>query len=265
MKLPSLSNSSAAAASLSEVVKTSDQLLLQGGKDVLKEALAPYHPVVIEGMGMYDPRDPAVVANHIHSQLRSHWQKHKDRLNPAPTDSAFRPLVVVQGDPLRERGISAITPLVAEYLQAPRALVCLDESIADYHSPSADRDNVVVEFRYSDLVQVLEEDTPGSMSRLESKIDEYLKGKNQRRKEMDKPPLKGYFRNFALLQEVTKAACLTLCGDVTVIHTQKVISDFSVTSFYEAGLEMGYWLESNLHMVSYDLEDDLDFDKIDKR
>ena len=43
-----------------------------------------------------------------------------------------------------------------------------------------------------------------------------------------------------MLQEVTKAACRDLCGDITIIHTSAVIPPFSVSSFFEVGLELGF-------------------------
>ena len=62
-------------------------------------------------------------------------------------------------------------------------------------------------------------------------LDE-LDRKNERRtKQEGKPPLKRYFFDFAMLQEVTKAACLEICGDVTVAHTAATISDFSALVF----------------------------------
>ena len=76
--------------------------------------------------------------------------------------------------------------------------------------------------------------------------------------------MKEYFRHFALLQEVTKAACLQICGEITIAHTANTISEFSVTSFYEVGLQLGLINQTD-HMVSYDLIDELDFDLIDKR
>ena len=54
-----------------------------------------------------------------------------------------------------------------------------------------------------------------------------------------KSALQSYYRDFALLQEVTKAACHMICGDLTVAHTSAEISPFSVTSFYQVGLELG--------------------------
>ena len=46
-------------------------------------------------------------------------------------------------------------------------------------------------------------------------------------------------------------------------HTAREISEFSVTSFYEVGLELGFIEKHDI--VSYIAEDELDFEKIDKR
>ena len=67
-----------------------------------------------------------------------------------------------------------------------------------------------------------------------------------------------------MLQEVTKAACRAVCDDVTVAHTAHEISDFSVTSFYEVGIELGL-LDLDRHYVPYGVVEDLDFEKIDTR
>ena len=77
------------------------------------------------------------------------------------------------------------------------------------------------------------------MSTLEQAIDAALAEKNRQREIEGKAPLQSYYRDFALLQEVTKAACNVICGDLTVAHTSADISAFSVTSFYEVGLVMG--------------------------
>ena len=66
-----------------------------------------------------------------------------------------------------------------------------------------------------------------------------LDTKNEQREREGKDPMQSYYRDFALLQEVTKAACNAICGDLTVAHTSAEISPFSVTSFYEVGLELG--------------------------
>ena len=110
-------------------------------------------------------------------------------------------------------GISAITPRVARLMKehqgahVARGLVCLDPDIASYHAPNADRDNVILEVQYSQLTAELEKRRRGVMDELELAVDRSLERKNERRKSLAKPPLKDYFRDFALLQEVTKAAC----------------------------------------------------------
>ena len=192
--------------------------------------LTGYHPLIIEGMGGYDPRDPEPIARQIASQLRERWQVE------LPTKPV---MLLTQGDPIEERGISAITRGVAAALELPRAMVFLDPDIADYHKPNADHHGVILEIPYSALTNLLERERTGVMSTLEQAIDMALAEKDQQRETEGKTPLQSYYRDFALLQEVTKAACNAICGDLTVAHTSAEISPFSVTSFYEMGLAMG--------------------------
>jgi len=244
------------------------------------QALSQYHPVIIEGMGYYDPRDPNLVASHIFDQLQTYWslketsheaQQQQADIDELPSHCHLQSitktpkLVITQGDPLNERGISAITPLVAEqHLKVKRGLVYLDPEIADYHSPNADRENVILEVKYSDMAAILKETIrPNIMEEIESAVDALLDEKNSKRQSLSKPPLKSYFRDFALLQEVTKAACQQICGDMTFAHTANPISEFSVTSFYQVGLDLELYRKDQ--MVPYDQLDELDFDKIDKR
>ena len=194
------------------------------------DVLAQFHPLIIEGMGGYDPRDPEPIARQITYQLRERWQAQP------PTQPV---ILLTQGDPIEERGISAITRQVADELGVPRAMVFLDPDIADYHKPNADHHGVILEIPYSALTSLLERERPGAMSTLKQAIDAALAEKDQQRETEDKAPLQGYYRDFALLQEVTKAACNVICGDLTVAHTSAEISAFSVTSFYEVGLAMG--------------------------
>ena len=193
------------------------------------ESLAQYHPLIIEGMGGYDPRDPEPIARQIASKLRERWQAH-------PTAKPV--ILITQGDPIEERGISAITRLVADQLDIPRAMAFLDADIADYHKPNADHHGVILEIPYSALAKVLENERSGVMSALEQAIDSALDVKNQQRERQGKGALQSYYRDFALLQEVTKAACNRICGDLTVAHTSPKISQFSVTSFYQVGLDL---------------------------
>ena len=194
------------------------------------ESLAQYHPLIIEGMGGYDPQDPEPIALHLASQLRARWQADP------PTKPA---ILVTQGDPIEARGISAITRNVAAALELPRAMIFLDPAIADYHKPNADHHGVILEIPYSVLLSLLEGEQPGSVITLEQAIDAALDAKNQQREREGKGPMQSYYRDFALLQEVTKAACNRICGEITVAHTSAEISPYSVTSFYEVGVALG--------------------------
>ena len=245
--------------------------------------LARYHPIIIEGMGYYDPRPPAQVAANIVASLRSHWSScntngssnaNSNAACVGGSISAKPKLLITQGDPTAERGISAITPLVSEMLGIRRGLVVLDDHIDPDHAANAPRDNVIVECKYSDMLEVLKQQQNASdaangdskciTTRLEDAVDAHLARKNAKRLQMDKPPLKSYFKDYAMLQEVTKAACRAVCDDITVAHTAHEISDFSVTSFYEVGIELGL-LNLDRHYVPYGVAEELDFEKIDTR
>ncbi len=194
------------------------------------DALAQYHPLIIEGMGGYDPREPAPVAMQIVSQLHDRW---RERPLAKPV------ILVTQGDPLEARGISAITRHVTDELDIPRAMAFLDPDIADYHKPNADHHGVILEIPYSLLTKVLENKHLGVMAALEQAVDRALVEKNQQRDIAGKGALQSYYRDFALLQEVTKAACNVICGALTVAHTSAEISPHSVTSFYRMGVALG--------------------------
>ena len=194
------------------------------------ESLAQYHPLIIEGMGGYDSRDPEPIARQIVSRLRDRWLGQP----------LAKPVILVtQGDPLEERGISAITRRVANELDIPRAMAFLDPNIADYHKPNADHHGVMLEIPYSALAEVLENERLGVMGPLEQAVDSALTEKNQQRKIEGKEALQRYYRDFALLQEVTKAACDVICGALTVAYTSAEISPYSVTSFYKVGVALG--------------------------
>lgn len=214
-------------------------------------ALSKYHPVVIEGMGGYDPRDPRTVSAQITSRLKYHWENEKTIDKPK--------IIIIQGDPLEERGISAITPIVAKNFALQRGLILLDEHIADYHARDADYENVILQISFTEMVNQLEQ---SDMAKIEQTIDCMIAEKNKKRQELGKLPLKDHFRDFALLQEVTKAACRKICGDITIAHTASNINEFSVTSFYTASLELG--LVNPEDFVTYDKEDNLDFEALEK-
>ena len=194
------------------------------------DALAQYHPLIIEGMGGCDPREPAPVAMQIVSQLHDRW---RERPLTKPV------ILVTQGDPLEARGISAITRHVTDELDIPRAMAFLDPDIADYHKPNADHHGVILEIPYSLLTKVVENKHLGVMAALEQAVDRALVEKNQQRDIAGKGALQSYYRDFALLQEVTKAACNVICGALTVAHTSAEISPHSVTSFYRMGVALG--------------------------
>ena len=194
------------------------------------DELAQYHPLIIEGMGCYDPREPAPVAMQIVSQLHDRW---RERPLAKPV------ILVTQGDPLEARGISAITRHVTDELDIPRAMAFLDPDIADYHKPNADHHGVILEIPYSLLTKVLENKHLGVMAALEQAVDRALVEKNQQRDIAGKGALQSYYRDFALLQEVTKATCNVICGALTVAHTSAKISPHSVTSFYRMGVALG--------------------------
>ena len=193
------------------------------------EAFESYHPLFVEGMRGYDTRDPQQVANVVAASVSAHWQQHPP---------SKPPLLIIQGDPLEARGISAITPLVANILQLKRGLIVLDEDLADYHSPNADRDNVILETRYSEAAAFIEGHRPRTVAKIEGAVDALLAEKNKKRTSLGKPPMADYYRIFALLQEVSKAAFSALCGELTLVHTSREIGEFSVTSFCQVGLDL---------------------------
>ena len=197
----------------------------------LMERLRTHHPLVIEGMSGYDPRAPEPIANHIADRLNAHWHAKPHRKPVA---------LITQGDPIEERGISAITRLVSDALSVPRFMIYLDPHIADYHLNDADHCRVELTLPYSALLDHLATIYPNSEALLTERINKLIDVKNRARKKLGKPPLQSYYRDFALLQEVTKAACRSLCDDVTIIQTSAEIPPFSVSSFFEVGLDLGF-------------------------
>ena len=125
------------------------------------------HPLIIEGMGAYDPRDPSLVASRLASALKPRLDSRLDGTKPV--------LLITQGDPLAERGISAITRALASELNVQRGLVVLDAEVADYHTRDADRENTILELKYSELLEYVDEE------RIEAAVDEALGRKNNDR------------------------------------------------------------------------------------
>ena len=136
-------------------------------------------------MGGYDTRDPLRVAKIVAASVKEHWQQRPPKKPP---------LLIIQGDPLEPKGISAITPLVANILQLKRGLIVLDEDLADYHSPNADRNNVVLEMRYSEAAAFVESQQSGTVAKIESAVDALLAEKNTKRRLLGKPPMADYYR-----------------------------------------------------------------------
>ena len=183
-------------------------------------------PIVVEGgTGRRDQRDPAEVARRVAAALR-------------PRITERQAILVTQGDPLEATGISAITRLVADELAIPRALVTLPALIDPEHAPNAPRDGVILEVGYDALAASLGSD----LAALESAVDAALAAKNRARER----PLAPYYRDYALLQEVTKGAIRNICGSLTLAHTDSEIPGDSVTSFYEVGLDLGLYAREDL-------------------
>ena len=187
--------------------------------------LKDFAPIVVEGgTGRRDQRDPAEVAQRVAAALR-------------PRITERQAILVTQGDPLEETGISAITRAVADELAIPRALVTLPASIDPEHAPSAPRDGVILEVGYDALAASLE-----NLAALETAVDGAIAAKNRARER----PLAPYYRDYALLQEVTKGALHNICGSLTLAHTDSAIPGDSVTSFYEVGLELGLYARGDV-------------------
>ena len=209
-------------------VKRDDELIKSSSEEGLQK-LSECHPLVIEGMGGYDIRDPSVVASTIHDQLRKHWEKTPPQ----------KPLILVtQGDPLEKSGISAITRIMSDRLSIPRILMYLDPAIASYHAPNADRYRVSYEISFSVLKNRLHREDSKIVSSITNVVDEYLQTKTVKRLAGGNDKLPDYYRDFALLQEITKVACKRISGELTVAHTSSALSEFSVSSFYRVGLDL---------------------------
>lgn len=207
----------------------------------IQTTLSKYHPLLIEGHSS-DTRDPSTVAKQITINLERSWKER----------NVSKPIILItQGDPLTERGISAITRCVANNLGIKRCLVCLDGHIDPEHAILADRHDVLYELTYSQLVEILNDksfdigtgtssdEMHTNIAKLTEAIDNTIARKNATRKMLGQDPLAEWYKKYALLQEVTKSAFKRISGEVTVAHATDEIMEFSVTSFYEVGLELG--------------------------
>lgn len=206
---------------------------------ILRSTLQQFHPLLIEGHSR-DTREASTVAKRITKNLQERWKKQ----------NMTKPVIFVsQGDPLTERGISAITRHVSSELELDRCLVCLDADIDPGHSRQADRHGVIYEMKYSQLIDVLHEHDGDIVNQLTQAVDRKILKYNERRQQLGKDPLAVWFKDYALLQEVTKSAMKIICGSVTVAHATDDIQEFSVTSFYSVGLDLGIINEND--MVSF--------------
>eukprot|EP00970_Alexandrium_tamarense_P006210 scaffold1052_cov198-Alexandrium_tamarense.AAC.28 len=226
----------------------------------IQSTLSSFHPLLIEGHSR-DSRDPSIVADRIIFNLKRSWNER----------NVTKPVILItQGDPLTERGISAITRNVADGLKIKRCLICLDEDIDQEHSILADRHDVSYELKYSQLVNIINDEGNSSkedttmctdirnkaIQKLTNEIERKLHYKNMKRKSLNQDPMPSWTRQYALLQEVTKVAMKQISGEVTIAHATGDIAEFSVTSFYEVGLEMGLIGEND--MVNYHSDSDND-------
>lgn len=218
----------------------------------IQTTLSSFHPLLIEGPSS-DDRDPSRVASKIVTNLQSRWEQ-RNITKPI--------LLITQGDPLTERGISAITRRVADELGVKRCLVCLDEHIDPEHATLADRHDVQFELRYSQLVEIINNhqmdtcdqgQTERVVDRIDRAIDNRISYKNTKRKEMHLRPMAPWSKQYALLQEVTKLGFKRICGEITIAHTIGMIPEFGVTGFYEVGLELGL-IDECEDMVGYSTE-----------
>lgn len=217
-------------------------ILLQNAADVHLH-LKTYSPLLVEGPGQVDDRDAAPVANKIVKNLQNYWGENMTK----PV------LLITQGDPLNDsgKGIASITRLVAEGLGVKRNIVLLDPHIDPDHEKYADRHNVSHEMRYSTMLEIIREhhehDAVGDITK---EIDRSLSEKNEKRRELGQQELAAYYKDYALLQEVTKVAIKAVAGEVTVAHTTGDISEFGVTSFFQVGLNLG--LIDETEIVSFE-------------
>ena len=89
------------------------------------------------------------------------------------------------------------------------------------------------------LISKLNEEDDSVISSISSLVDTFLQNKMEKRLGEGKQPLPEYYRDFAMLQEVTKVACKVICGALTVAHTSIDFNEYSVSSFFRVGIELG--------------------------
>ena len=187
--------------------------------------LKNFDPILIEGPGPSDKgREASIVASNIILSLRKRNLKN--------------PIVVTQGDPVAERGISAISRIVSDELNVPRCLFCLDENIDLNHAKEADRYKVIYESKLSHLAKCISGDS--TCDRIQKDVKEKL---IQYKSE-------DWVEKYALLQEISKVALKSICGSVTIVHTVSNPTEFSVTRFFQVGIDLGL-IDEEYDMVKY--------------
>lgn len=187
-------------------------------------ALKDFDPILIEGPGPSDKgRETSTVASNIMCSLRKRNLKN--------------PIVVTQGDPVADKGISAISRIVSDELNVPRCLFCLDENIDLNHAKEADRYKVIYESKLSHLAKCISDSTYDRIQKdVKEKVIQYES--------------EDWVEKYALLQEVSKVALKSICGSVTIIHTVSSPIDFSVTRFFQVGIDLGL-IDKEYDMVKY--------------
>lgn len=187
-------------------------------------ALKDFDPILIEGPGPSDKgREASTVASNIMCSLRKRNLKN--------------PIVVTQGDPVADKGISAISRIVSDELNVPRCLFCLDENIDLNHAKEADRYKVIYESKLSHLTKCISDSTYDRIQKdVKEKVIQYES--------------EDWVEKYALLQEVSKVALKSICGSVTIIHTVSSPIDFSVTCFFQVGIDLGL-IDKEYDMVKY--------------
>ena len=231
---PAPSTSSMEVEETSHLINTTSQVNT-------KEFLLRHHPILIEGPGPSDKRDAKVVASIVIYNIQRHFHL-KPNVNDKPR------LLITQGDPYAPKGISAVSRIVAKELKIDRCLVYLDEEIDKTHGKNADRVNIKMDIKYSEIKSMMvglknDESFQGYYDSIVQNVKEKLKKYNS-------PP---WVENYALLQEVTKATLKKLCGSITVAHTVAKPTDYSVTKFFCVGVDLGL-IDKDVDMVKYSCE-----------
>ena len=201
------------------------QIQLLKSVEEIASALENFDPILIEGPGPSDKgREVSIVASNIIFSLRK-----RDLKNP---------IVVTQGDPMADRGIAAISRIVSDELNVPRCVFCLDENIDVTHAKEADRYKVIYESKLSNLMKCISGDST------RDRIQKNVKEKVIQYKSED------WVEKYALLQEVCKVALKSICGSVTIVHTVSNPTEFSVTRFFQVGIDLGL-IDEKYDMVKY--------------